>query len=319
MPILDSTHDFGHPIEASPDWSESYYFNGYDPEQALGFFARIAIRPNAPSVDGFISLYLPSGDGVRLAASIEGLACDTNVPAVGALRFERIKPMQRWRLVGSGASDEGRKVQVDLFFEALIPPIGVDTSGRRVAAASSASVVNSMGAGHFEQSGRWLGWVAVDGVRRAFRGRGNRDKSWGARRTENDTGMHYWRWFAMNFGDDLHLGGIRVGTGESAMQRGWLYKRGQFLSLRGMEVSTVLAADGLTQREVTLVATDKQGGQHLFTGEVLNVLPLLAKGHEAMTILEGLTRWQHEGATGYGICEYAHHLDAQGRPLVAIS
>ena len=84
---------------------------------------------------------------------------------------------------------------------------------------------------------------------------------------------------------------------------------------RGMDVGTVLAPEGLAQQEVTLVATDKGGQQHRFTGEVLNVQPLLARGHEAMTILEGLTRWQHEGRTGYGICEYAHHLDAQGKPL----
>ena len=319
MPILDDSHDFGHPIEASPDWSESYYFNGFDPDLALGFFARIAVRPNAPSVDGFISLFLPGGDGVRLSASAEGVACDTGVPAVGGLSFERVEPMQRWRVLGDGVSDEGRRVAVDLEFKALTPPIGVDARGRRVDAGSGTAVVNSMGAGHFEQSGAWSGWVAVDGVRRAFKGRGNRDKSWGARRTDNDTGMHYWRWFSMNFGDEVHLGGIRVGTGDSAMQRGWLYKHGEFLSLRGMEVSTGLAADGLTQREVTLVATDKQGGRHRFTGEVLQVMPLLAKGHEAMAILEGLTCWRHEELTGHGICEYAHHLDARGRPLVAIA
>ena len=318
MPILDASHDFGHPIESSPDWSESYYFNGYDPELALGFFSRIAIRPNTPSVGGFISLFLAEGGGVRLSASSTAAGCDTNAPTVGGLSFERVEAMQRWRVAGEGVSDEGRRVAVDLMFEALIPAIGVDTSGRRVDAGSSSAVVNSMGAGHFEQSGAWSGWVAVDGVRRAFKGRGNRDKSWGARRTDNDTGMHYWRWFSMNFGDDLHLGGIRVGTGESAMQRGWLYKGGEFLSLRGMDVGTVLAADGLAQREVSLVATDKGGQQHRFTGEVLNVQPLLARGHEAMMILEGLTRWQHEGRTGYGICEYAHHLDAQGKPLVAI-
>ena len=48
------------PIESSPDWSESYYFNGYDPELALGFFARIAIRP----------------ENVRLATGAEATAAD---------------------------------------------------------------------------------------------------------------------------------------------------------------------------------------------------------------------------------------------------
>ena len=41
MPILDERHDFAHPVEGDSAWSESYYFNCYDPETDAGFFTRI--------------------------------------------------------------------------------------------------------------------------------------------------------------------------------------------------------------------------------------------------------------------------------------
>jgi hypothetical protein len=32
--------------------------------------------------------------------------------------------------------------------------------------------------------------------------------------------------------------------------------------------------------------------------------------------MEGLTRWRHAGLEGYGICEYAHRLDAAGQAVI---
>jgi len=41
-----SEHDFAHPVEPDSAWSESYYFNAYDPGSDSGFFTRIGVRPN---------------------------------------------------------------------------------------------------------------------------------------------------------------------------------------------------------------------------------------------------------------------------------
>ena len=51
MPILGPRHDYAHPVEADPAWSESYYFNAYDPASDSGFFTRIGIRPNEGTMD----------------------------------------------------------------------------------------------------------------------------------------------------------------------------------------------------------------------------------------------------------------------------
>ena len=111
---------------------------------------------------------------------------------------------------------------------------------------------------------------------------------------------------------------VDVGTADGALERGWLYRDGVVSSLRGMAVTTTLAADGLRQQGVTLIARDKAGATHRFDGEVLRSVPLVARGHENMAVFEGLTRWRHGEAVGYGICEYAHQLDEDGRPLTPI-
>lgn len=318
MPILETRHDFGHAFEADPNWSESYYFNAYSPSTDTGLFARVAVRPNEPHVDGFITLWLPGGDSARIAESRSESIPSPDAPVLNSLGFERIEPMQRWRIRASGTADDGRTVDVDATFTALTPPIGIDASGTRASDHAGDAVMHSLASGHFEQAGHYDGRISVDGVRHYLVGRGNRDKSWGPRRTDGARGMRYWRWFSMNVGDDVHLGGIRVGTGAGDLQRGWLWRNGGSLGLRELAVETTLEADGLRQRALTLTARDKQGATHIIMGEVLRVLPLTARGHDQMAIFEGLTRWHYDGAIGYGICEYAHHLDALGRPVVPI-
>src|SRR5205807_1852582 len=142
MPILDERHDFAHPVEGDTAWSESYYFNCYDPEADTGFFTRIGVRPNEGTMDVGLSAWLP----------------------------------------------------------------GAETS-------------NSVGRGHLEQAGRWSGWIEADGQRHVLgsEARGNRDKSWGPRRWG---GPKLWRWFSINLDDEVHFGGIRIGTDAGDLHRG---------------------------------------------------------------------------------------------------
>ena len=40
-----------HPVEGDQAWSESYYFNCYDPDTDTGFYTRCGIRPNDGTMD----------------------------------------------------------------------------------------------------------------------------------------------------------------------------------------------------------------------------------------------------------------------------
>ena len=98
MPVLDEQHDFAHPVEGDQAWSESYYFNAYDPVSDSGFFTRIGIRPNEGTMDVALSIWLPGSSlahvgGVRPQTEMT----DTDLE-VGGLRYERVVPMKEWRL-----------------------------------------------------------------------------------------------------------------------------------------------------------------------------------------------------------------------------
>src|SRR5439155_567362 len=98
MPILDERHDFAHPVEPDTAWSESYYFNAYDPVTDTGLFTRIGVRPNEGTMDVGLSVWLP---GTELA-TIHGVRpqpemTDSDLAAAG-VRYERLRPMAEWRI-----------------------------------------------------------------------------------------------------------------------------------------------------------------------------------------------------------------------------
>lgn len=311
MPILEARHDFAHPVEGDRAWSESYYFNAYCPVVDAGLFTRIGVRPNEGTIDVSLAVWLPSGELAHFSATREQHEMTDDDLAVGGVRYERLAPMQSWRLTA-----EVDRVALDLTFDALTPAVGVDGQGRSGSGASAATGA-IVGKGHLEQAGRWSGWIDVDGTRHELvDARGNRDKSWGPRRWG---APKMWRWFSINIGDDTHFGGIRIGTDAGDLHRGWVWKDGAHASIREWKVTSEVADDGVTHTATHVHATDKLGRVHELDAEVFRVSPGPAGIRPDSTIVnEGLARWTYEGRTGYGISEYLHQLDANARPMVPI-
>jgi hypothetical protein len=326
MPLLDDSHDFAHPVEGDEAWSESYYFNAYDPDRDCGFFTRIGVRPNEGTMDVGLSVWLPDNRLALIHAVKEQREMTDSELTVGGVRYERVAPMKQWHItadadafvldLGGGASSAGRLV-LDATFDALMPPIGADgqaTSKQGVSAATA----DSVGKGHLEQAGHWSGRLAFGDEVYAFgrEARGNRDKSWGPRRWG---GPRLWRWFSINIGDDVHFGGIRIGTDAGDLHRGWVWRDGDATSIRDWDVRTELDDDGLTHRVSHVRATDKRDRVHELRADVLRVWGFPQERDGRRTIVnEGLARWTYEGRTGYGIAEYLHQLDAENRPLYGV-
>jgi hypothetical protein len=327
VPLLEEKHDFAHPVEDDRAWSESYYFNGYDPDADAGLFTRIGVRPNEGTIDVGLTLWLPGGRVATVAAIREQREMVDDDLAVGPVRYERIEPMVQWRLICrgdaalTGPQPELVPVALDLTFRALTPAVGTDGQARSANGpieGIAAQTAETVGKGHFEQAGRWSGWIEADGTRWVLGAdaRGNRDKSWGPRRWGGPT---MWRWFSINIGDDVHFGGIRIGTPAGDLHRGWVWRDGEACSVRRWDVATELSSDGITHRAARVLATDKRDRVHELRCDVLRVYGVPHRRGERATIVnEGLARWQYEGRTGYGIAEYLHQLDDTGRPLVPI-
>ena len=322
MPILGTEHDLAHPVEPDEAWSESYYFNAYDPVSDTGIFTRIGIRPNEGTMDVGLSCWLPGQQLAEYRSVREQHEMVDQILEVGGVCYEMLQAMRQWRLtadceaeVRDLVSGEHRPVPIglDVTFASLIPAVGVDAQGRRSEGAS-AQTSSSVGKGHLEQAGRWTGVLEAEGLRHVWgEARGNRDKSWGPRRWG---GPRMWRWFSINLGDDVHFGGIRIGTGAGDLHRGWVWKDGEHASVREWRVKTELADDDLTHRVSHVTAVDKRDRVHDLRGEVLKVANI---GYRSGTVVnEGLTRWEHEGLTGHGVAEYLHQLDDDGHPLVPV-
>lgn len=339
MPLLEERHDLAHPVEGDKAWSESYYFNAYDPASGTGFFTRTGIRPNEGTMDVSLSLWLPGGElGERRFVQDQTEMVD-RVLAVGPVRYEMLEPLQAWRvtmdgevLVRSGsdptAASRSVPVALEATFTALTPAVGVDGQGRSSRSSeTSARTAQTVGKGHLEQAGRWQGHLTVDGVRHEWtEARGNRDKSWGPRRWG---GPLMWRWFSINIGDDVHFGGIRIGTSRDGdpegggtrpdLHRGWVWDGETATSIREWQVRTELEDDNLTHKVSHVTAVDKADRRHELRADMLQVAAIGRQGGADGTLLnEGLARWTYQGRTGYGIAEYLHQLDESGQPVVPI-
>ena len=336
MPIPDTRHDLAHPVEGDTAWSESYYFNAYDPETDSGLFSRIGIRPNEGTMDVGMSLWLPGGELGEYRWVKEQRDMVDTVLDVGAVRYEMLEALQSWRLTmedavqarptgKSRAEAEAEahpvKVALDVRFDAITPAVGTDGQpGGGPKSKEAAAASGTVGKGHLEQAGRWTGTLTIDGVTHEWKSaHGNRDRSWGPRRWG---GPKMWRWFSINIGDDLHFGGIRLGTDAGDLHRGWVWDGTRATSVAEWRVRTELEGDGVTHRVVHLDVVDKSGRTFPLRGDVLRIAPIGQAG--GTLVNEGLARWTYEGEsgggplTGYGIAEYLHQLDDGGRPVVPV-
>ena len=334
MPVLGERHDFAHPVEGDQAWSESYYFNAYDPVSDTGIFCRIGVRPNEGTMDVGLSVWLPGNELAHIVNVRECREMTDSDLDVGGVRYERVEPMREWRITADadGAVRDitdpdgpGRttRITADLQFHALMPAVGGDGQGKEGQGASS-STRQTVGKGHLEQAGRWTGWIEADGTRHELgAARGNRDKSWGPRRWG---GPKMWRWFSVNLGDpdgppdeQVHFGGIRIGTEVGDLHRGWVWRDGAHASVKEWDVKTELADDGLTHRVTMVRVTDKLDRVHELRGELLRVAPVRHDRDGRVTVInEGLAAWSCDGLEGYGIAEYLHQLDEAGKPVVPI-
>jgi hypothetical protein len=317
VPVLEERHDFQHPVEGDSAWSESYYFNCYCPDTDAGFFTRMGIRPNEGTIDVGLSIWVPGGGLAAIRHIREQKVMIDDDLVVGPVTYERLEPLKSWRLTADGESTDG-PVAMDVTFDALTPAMGADGQGKQGSEGSSEATRSIVGKGHLEQAGRWSGWIETTAGRVELGpdARGNRDKSWGPRRWG---GPKMWRWFSINIGDDTHFGGIRIGTDAGDLHRGWVWTGGEHASVANWDVRTELEDDGVTHKVTHLVVTDKAGRKHELRADLLRVDPGTKGIRPNGTVVnEGLARWTYEGRTGYGISEYLHQFDGEGRPVVPI-
>ena len=331
MPILDARHDLAHPVEGDSAWSESYYFNAYDPGTDSGLFSRIGIRPNEGTMDVGLSLWLPGGELGEYRWVKEQREMVDTVLEVGAVRYEMLEAVQSWRLTVEGevqarpcvrgeTAAHPVRVALDVRFDALTPAIGTDGQPRGgPRSAEAAAAAGTVGKGHLEQAGRWTGSLTVDGVRHEWQRR--------ARQPRPLLGPA-----PLGRAEDVALVLHQLRRGHALRRHPPRHRRrrpapGLGLGRRpGRLGRRVAGADRAGRRRGDAPRgaprRGRQGGPHLSP-----------PGRRAAGGRHRPGRRHHgqRGAgpldlrgpgrrtrTGYGICEYLHQLDDAGRPVVPV-
>ncbi len=323
-----------HPTGNDNAWSESYYFNFIDPESKIGMFTRMGFRPANGWADALHVIYLP---GKRVAFTYgrrnigEDLSVYNGDLTAGGLTLRCLAPHEKWQLLYEGAAEDipnaevllQRKkdrnenwfaptsVSMALDFACLTKPHYAPTGGGE--------------RGHFEQSGRVTGNISIGNESFVVNGFGVRDKSWGPRdwgagntgdeaSADTDKPLQgpqpFVNWFSMNFGEHAALGGSCVRHQDGVMRgEGWLQRDGESTDLTNVVIETQYASDSIIHKSVVLQAQTANGEKIKITGNVLSVCPTkIPMPGGATFVNEGLTQFQWEGRTGFGIAEHWHSV-----------
>src|SRR5271163_688239 len=132
---LDPKDEFPHIPEATPYWTEHYYFGGIDAKGDVSVFIHISREPTAPEIWRTVIGIPRPGDKV-LVAKYCGRDGDTRGPGAGPLRIRCLEPFRRWTVEFDGLMERTDQaalthrphynsivelVKFDLTFEAAAP------------------------------------------------------------------------------------------------------------------------------------------------------------------------------------------------------
>jgi len=185
---LDPSREFPHAIQVAPNWTEHYFFYGYDPIERHGMCVHIGRLPADPTIwRAVIQVYLPGEE--LLVAKYHGRDGDSRGAGAGPFKLTCIEPMRSWSAVFDGAMHATTRTELakgvladcpaepisfHMLFEAAGPYYGPSESDHTDDGRSSGSF-------HTEQILKLRGEMRYRGKTIKLNGVGARDHSSGTR------------------------------------------------------------------------------------------------------------------------------------------
>jgi hypothetical protein len=311
-----------HRPDASPNFNESVYTNGFDAKTRVGGWMRLGNRVNEGYAELSVCLYLPDG---RIACRFQRPPiADNDKFDAGGLSYSVIEPLRSVSM-----TFEGELTIVD-DLDALRDPQALFANGPKlpgrvhwVHQADSPihggepvddSVPTMYGRdfslGHFNQHSRVRGQIQVGAETWPIDGGGWRDHSWGPRYWQ---AIFCYRLFIANFpnGDGFML--LKISDKSGASRRlGVLLVDGRYEEVIDMDLST----DWTAKQDPAFVRLGVRTAHRTasITGEVLSLAPLRNRrktNDEILTsrIAEGYTEFTWEGRKGWGMSEYIERVE----------
>lgn len=311
-PEDDATHAPG----PEPNYNESMYFNFYDRKMRAGGFLRIGNRVNEKYAEVTAAWYEPDGSALFWFKR-EKIETNDNFD-VGGCRFETIDPFRKLRLTFDHEVIRMRQPELlaDPGTAFRISPreklhldieIGGNTDVYFVEAPEGQWDFYKK---HYEQLHTAKGKVTVGGTERSFDGLGLRDHSWGPRWWQSPD--HY-RWFTCNFTPEFGFMASHVALRDGSVKRGgFVWRDGKLSPVLNFTMEVDFEGPEQYHDSARLELETPDGPLHI-EAEVMTMMPLRNRREGQITrISEGMTKYECEGYTGFGLSEFLDQLPAKG-------
>jgi len=282
-----------HPVEdPSPHWSDSLYFNAWDPATDTFVMTRIAVQANAGRATAGMLVWragdLVYGYGREVE---ERPAADWDVMVVGDLTYRMIESGQAWAVQLADGDD-----RVHLEWTGIGPAVSYQGH-------PAGPLPRAVAWGHYEQTCRVSGDFMAGGQRVRFDGLGQRDHSWGFRHW---AGLHQWHWVTGFLADGRGFNLFEVQSHDDVTTvNGFVQGPDGSRYVVGAERVLTRSSDGGAERyELTLDLAD--GAPLTVRGERAGpMVPVRPAPDQPAVVHETPVRLEcSDGTTGYGIYEH---------------
>jgi hypothetical protein len=311
-----------HPPDASVNFNESVYTNGFNAASPVGGWMRLGNRINEGYAELSICLYLPDGR----------IACQFQRPSItgndrfdaGGLCYAVVEPLKKVSMTFDGEllivdDPNALRDPKTLFANGARVPghvhwvhegEGPVHGGEPVNDAVQTMYGRDFSRCHFNQHCRVRGEIKVGAETFAIDGHGWRDHSWGPRYWQ---AIYFYRLFVANFPDGDGFMLLKI-TGKNGVTRrvGLLLVGGRYEQILDMDLSTQWSEQQDPRRVEIGVRTANR--KAIITGEIITLAPLRnrrkANGETLESrIAEGFTRFSWDGRQGYGMTEYIERIE----------
>lgn len=281
-----------HPVEdPSPHWSDSLYFNGWDPGSGAFVMTRIAVLANRGHVTGGMIVWVDGELSYGYGRELDAIPpTDWDVMATDGLTYRMLQSGQAWAVQ---LADGDTKAHLE--WHGLSPATSYD-------AHPTGPLPKAVARGHYEQSCRVTGDLVVSGHKIAFDGFGQRDHSWGLRHW---AGLHQWHWVTGFLTDGRAFNLFEVHTHDDITTvNGFVHGPDGDEYITAVERVLVRADDGgAATFEMTLVTAS--GATMSVTGERAGAsVPVRPAEDQPAVVHETPVRLSMDGTSGYGIYEH---------------
>jgi hypothetical protein len=287
-----------HPVEDnSPHWSDSLYFNAWDPATTTFVMTRIAVRANAGQVTAGMVVWVDGMPVYGFGHELDEIPpTDWDVMDVGGLTYRMLSSGQAWA-VQLGDGDH----RAHLEWHGCSP--ATHYNGH-----PAGGLPRAVAWGHYEQTCRVTGDLHVGGQQIAFDGFGQRDHSWGFRHW---AGLDQWHWVTgfLADGRSYNLFEVLARDGTTTVN-GFVHLLDRDEYVVASERTLERSEDGGAER-FSLSLTLADGTGFGVTGERAGLsIPVQPAPDQPVTVHETPVRIVADGVEGFGI--YEHLVTAPG-------